>query len=96
MVRDNKELLLDPSTHASGHLGSIRWPDGNETFMPRQFARFSTHPQPPELTTPGIGEHSRSILRAAGVDGATVEELLSAGAVAVREPLQSVAFTGYR
>jgi crotonobetainyl-CoA:carnitine CoA-transferase CaiB-like acyl-CoA transferase len=96
VVRDNKELLIDPATHASGHVGSIRWPDGNETFMPRQFARFGAHPEPPELTAPGIGEHSRTILRAAGIDSGTVAELMSAGVVAEREPLHSVAFTGYR
>ena len=96
VVRDNKELLLDPSTHASGHLGSVTWPDGNETFMPRQFARFGAHPEPPELTAPGIGEHSSEILGAVGIDSATVADLMSAGVVAEREPLQSVAFTGYR
>lgn len=94
--RDNKELLLDPVTLEDGHLGSITWPDGNTSYLPRQYAAFSAHPVPPMMTTPGMGEHTSEVLVEAGLDPAVVEELVGAGVVVQGEALHSVAGTGYR
>jgi crotonobetainyl-CoA:carnitine CoA-transferase CaiB-like acyl-CoA transferase len=94
--RDNKELLFDPVTLDDGHIGMVTWPDGNQSYMPRQYASFSLHPDNPMMTTPGMGEHSRTILLEAGVAAETVDALIDAGVVVQGKPLHSVAGTGYR
>lgn len=94
--RDNKELLFDPASRADGHIGMVTWPDGNESFMPRQYAIFSAHADNPMMTTPGMGEHSREVLAEAGIDATTVDGLIAAGVVVQGGPLHSVAGTGYR
>ncbi|WP_067673044.1 CoA transferase [Nocardia miyunensis] len=94
--RDNKELLFDEVTLADGHIGVVTWPDGNRSYMPRQYAAFGRHADNPMMTTPGMGEHSRQILIEAGIDSSKVDELIEAGVVVQGEPLHSVAGTGYR
>jgi crotonobetainyl-CoA:carnitine CoA-transferase CaiB-like acyl-CoA transferase len=94
--RDNKELLFDPVTLDDGHLGTVTWPDGNRSYLPRQYASFSLHQENPMMTTPGMGEHSRAILLEAGVGEETVDGLIEAGVVVQGKPLHSVAGTGYR
>jgi crotonobetainyl-CoA:carnitine CoA-transferase CaiB-like acyl-CoA transferase len=94
--RDNKELLFDPVTLDDGHTGVVTWPDGNQSYMPRQYASFSLHDENPMMTTPGMGEHSREILLEAGVDERSVDTLIADGVVVQGKPLHSVAGTGYR
>jgi crotonobetainyl-CoA:carnitine CoA-transferase CaiB-like acyl-CoA transferase len=94
--RDNKELLSDQVTIEDGHIGMFTWPDGNQTYWPRQYAAFSLHDENPMMTTPGMGEHSREILLQAGIDQPTVDGLISAGVVVEGGPLRSVAGIGYR
>jgi crotonobetainyl-CoA:carnitine CoA-transferase CaiB-like acyl-CoA transferase len=94
--RDNKELLFDAATLDDGHIGVITWPDGNQSYLPRQYASFSLHDENPMMTTPGMGEHSREVLCEAGLDEQAIEELIDAGVVVQGPPLGSVAGTGYR
>ena len=94
--RDNKELLFDPVALDDGHIGVVTWPDGNQTYMPRQYASFSLHDENPMMTTPGMGEHSRAILLEAGISEQTADTLIDAGVVVQGQPLHSVAGTGYR
>ena len=94
--RDNKALLFDPVSQEDGHIGKVTWPDGNETFMPRQYAAFSRHETPPMMTTAGMGEHTREVLLASGLSSAEVDALIRDGVVVQGTPLHSVAGTGYR
>jgi crotonobetainyl-CoA:carnitine CoA-transferase CaiB-like acyl-CoA transferase len=94
--RDNKELLFDPATVEDGHIGAITWPDGNQTYWPRQYASFSLHDENPMMTTPGMGEHSREVLLEAGLEEPAVDRLIRAGVVVQGGPLLSVAGIGYR
>lgn len=94
--RDNKELLFDPVTLEDGHIGTVTWPDGNESYMPRAYADFSLHDDNPMMTTPGMGEHSREVLIEAGLEEAAVDALIDAGVVVQGEALHTVAGTGYR
>jgi crotonobetainyl-CoA:carnitine CoA-transferase CaiB-like acyl-CoA transferase len=94
--RDNKELLFDPVTVQDGHIGVLTWPDGSQTYLPREYASFSLHHENPLMTTPGMGEHSREVLLTAGIDEQTVDGLIAAGVVVQGGPLESVAGIGYR
>jgi crotonobetainyl-CoA:carnitine CoA-transferase CaiB-like acyl-CoA transferase len=94
--RDNKELLFDPVTLEDGHIGVVTWPDGNQSYLPRQYAWFSRHDENPMMTTPGMGEHSREVLLEAGLDERAVDELISAGVVVQGVPQHSIAGIGYR
>ncbi|OCB22466.1 hypothetical protein A5689_17660 [Mycobacterium intracellulare subsp. yongonense] len=95
-ARDNKELLLSTSTIDTGHIGTVTWPDGNVSYLPRSYAQFDRHRVNPIMTTPGMGEHSREVLSEAGIDARVIDELVDAGVVVQGEPLASVAGTGYR
>ncbi|BBZ31214.1 hypothetical protein MMAD_55090 (plasmid) [Mycolicibacterium madagascariense] len=95
-ARDNKEVLVDPNGVEDGHLGVVRWPDGNQTHLPRAYATFGRRGVPPMMTTPGMGEHTREVLLEAGLDEAAVEELARRGIVTQGEPMHTVAGTGYR
>ncbi|MCW2495286.1 CoA transferase [Jatrophihabitans sp.] len=94
--RDNKELLLDPTTIADGHIGKVVWPDGAETYLPRSYVRFGRYGQPSMMVACGKGQHSRQILREAGLDAALIDQLVEDGIVVQGEAMQSVAGTGYR
>lgn len=95
-ARDNKELLFAATTLEDGHIGSVVWPDGNVSYMPRAYAGFDRHRDNPMMTTPGMGEHSRQVLAEAGLEASVIDDLIDAGIVVQGGPLQSVAGTGYR
>jgi crotonobetainyl-CoA:carnitine CoA-transferase CaiB-like acyl-CoA transferase len=95
-ARDNKEFLFSPEHQHDGHIGTVVWPDGHTSYLPRSYATFGRHRSNPMMTTPGMGEHTREVLVEAGVDEDLIDELITEGVLVEGGPLTSVAGTGYR
>ena len=77
------ELHLDPQITASGSIVEIDHPTMGAIRQPFPAARFDQAVTPLGAPAPTAGAHSREILRAAGLDDATIDELSAAGVVLV-------------
>ncbi|MDT9592132.1 CoA transferase [Nocardioides zeae] len=94
--RTYAEVATDPVALEREHLVPVRWPDGRTTFLPHRYARFERTQEKRTLLPPGLGEHSRQILREAGLTDLEVDAMLADGTTAESGPLASVADVGYR
>jgi crotonobetainyl-CoA:carnitine CoA-transferase CaiB-like acyl-CoA transferase len=70
--------------------------DGAAYVTPGRLASFSRTPRFGPLRSPGVGEHSRAVLRAAGLTDAEAEALISAGTVIAGDPMPQGLPTAYR
>ena len=70
--------------------------DGPPYWTAGRFAFFGRTPQRARLTAPGLGEHSREVLREAGLAEATLEELVADGVVVTGSPLSPRTSVDYR
>ena len=96
VARRVERLPYDAELIASGALVEDRLGDGTPVFLPGRFARFSRTERQDILRPPGLGEHSREILGAAGVDAGTVDKAVEAGIVGVGGPMSLEIFPLFR
>ncbi|MGH9064250.1 MAG: CaiB/BaiF CoA transferase family protein, partial [Acidimicrobiales bacterium] len=95
-ARRVSELLRDEQLMAAEVLHVHRRPDGTAYATAGRFARFSRTQQGGVFTAPGVGEHSREVLREAGLDEAAVDGLIAAGVVVEGGPMVPRFAVSYR
>jgi crotonobetainyl-CoA:carnitine CoA-transferase CaiB-like acyl-CoA transferase len=89
-------VVRDPQLVASEFAHVRRSDAGGSYVTPGRLACFSRTPRFGPLRSPGVGEHSREILRAAGLADADIEELIASGAVVAGDPMPQALPTAYR
>jgi len=95
-ARRPAELIGDARLMAAGAFHEHRRADGRPFFTPGRVARFSRTQQTGTLVPPGLGEHTREVLRHAGLGAAEVDALLAEGAVASGKPFVVTELLAYR
>jgi len=70
--------------------------DGTPYVTTHRYAQFSRTQQDQVLEPPGVGEHSRQLLRDAGVAPDQIEQLIEQGLVKQGDPFKVVAIQNYR
>lgn len=90
------DLAHDESLLDGRYLEDITRGDGKTFLVPGRYARFSRTELAARLTPSGLGEFTRPILAAAGLNEEEVEEAFSSGAVIEGPPLTSFGAVNYR
>jgi crotonobetainyl-CoA:carnitine CoA-transferase CaiB-like acyl-CoA transferase len=89
VVRD-PQLVLSEFVHARPGT------EGNGFITPGRLACFGRTPRFGPMQSPGVGEHSRETLRAAGLTDAEIDALIGAGTVVPGEPMPQSLPMAYR
>jgi crotonobetainyl-CoA:carnitine CoA-transferase CaiB-like acyl-CoA transferase len=90
------ELAADDALMGAEFLQPHRTAGGSLYYTPGRYAQFDRTAQKAVLLAPGLGEHSREILRGAGYDEAGIDELVDSATVVTGDPLVLEAFVSYR
>lgn len=90
------EVMRDPALVANEFTHVRRSVDGGSIATPGRYASFSRTPRFGPLHPPGIGEHSRALLRAAGVSEPDIEAAIADGIVAENGPMPAQLKSPYR
>lgn len=86
-VRHINEFVTDARSIERDYIATLESIEGARIYVPHRFARFSGTEQQEFLRPSGIGEHSREILREAGVASDVIDELISSGVVREGPPV---------
>jgi crotonobetainyl-CoA:carnitine CoA-transferase CaiB-like acyl-CoA transferase len=86
----------DPALHERGLLTRGTSLSGIRYTTVGQIASFSRTPQAVGQDAPGLGEHSRELLAAAGLDSGQIDQLVQDGTVKSEGPLDVVFLPVYR
>ena len=70
--------------------------DGSSFVTPGRFAAFSRTPRFGPMRSPGAGEHSREVLRTAGLADAEIDGLIGSGVVRLSGPMPQALPPAYR
>lgn len=81
-VNDLDELVEDPHLLATGFWEQHTHPTEGGLRMPRPACRFSESPAGIRRLPPRLGEHSREVLREAGLDATAIQHLVDGGVIA--------------
>lgn len=95
-ARVASEVLNAEGMFAADLIHSHRRLDGGTYVTPGRAASFSRTQRPGKLTAPGIGEHSREVLKTAGLSDQTIDGLMARGAVVEKERADPVVLPRYR
>jgi crotonobetainyl-CoA:carnitine CoA-transferase CaiB-like acyl-CoA transferase len=95
-ARQPNDVIGDNDVLAMGLIGTSRLADGREFTLPDRYARFSRTEAGPTRDTPGVGEHSREVLREVGLDEAVIDALVADGAVIEGRPFVVKELIAYR
>ncbi|MGD9958356.1 CoA transferase [Nocardioides sp.] len=90
------DLLANPSVRGSETFHEYPLAGGGSCFAPGRSSRFSRTQQAGVLVSPGLGEHSRELLRDLGRSGQDVKRLLDDRIVVEQGPLQLPILESYR
>lgn len=90
------DLSRDPEVLSGKYLQSITRADGKEFFVPGRYAYFDRGRVGGPLRAPGLGEHSRELLRDVGLAEDAIDQLIQSGVVAEGGPLTDFAVALYR
>jgi len=91
------EVMRDPRLLEAEYLHLTRSDDG-QTYIsdPGKYASFSRTGRFGQLQPPGIGEHTRVVLREAGLDDAKIDQLAAAGVVVEGGAMEKALAAAYR
>jgi crotonobetainyl-CoA:carnitine CoA-transferase CaiB-like acyl-CoA transferase len=70
--------------------------DGNRLLLPGRYARLSRTERTTSIMPPGVGEHTSTLLREAGLDARAIAALLAADVVVEHEPMTTFSIFPYR
>lgn len=90
------ELTRDSALMAAELLAPHHLAGGSLYYTPGRYAQFDRTDQKAVLLAPGLGEHSREILREIGYAPDRIDRLVESGAVVAGDPLRLEAFVSYR
>ena len=96
VARKQSDMAGDRSLVEAGYLHALPREDGGVYYLPGRLAFFSRTQREDTLAGPGIGEHSRQVLAEVGIDGAQIDELISAGVVVEGGPYRIKVRPNYR
>lgn len=77
------DICEDAQYHARDMILSAPLGNSDQLAMPGIVPKLSATPGAVRALGPRVGEHTREVLRAAGVDAATIEQLIARGVVAM-------------
>lgn len=80
-----EEVLSHPQIVENGILEELEHPTAGRIRQPRPAARFSATPAEIRRPAPALGEHSREVLREAGLADAGIARLVADGVVRARD-----------
>lgn len=83
-VAKPEDLFSDPHLNANGRLLDVELPGGIKTRLPRLPIELENHDLGLRLQPPDIGEHTREILKEAGLDDGEIDALQSKGIVVAK------------
>lgn len=83
-VAKPEDLFSDPHLNANGRLLDVELPGGIKTRLPRLPIELENHDLGLRLQPPHIGEHTREILKEAGLDDGEIDALQSKGIVVAK------------
>ncbi|MFN8523000.1 MAG: CoA transferase [Chloroflexota bacterium] len=95
-ARQPLEVAEDDSIVAEEPFLERRFPDGRRYLVPNRFAQFSRTQHPSIGDAPGVGEHSRQVLREAGLDEGEIDGLVGRRVVIEGGPLVIQQLVNYR
>jgi crotonobetainyl-CoA:carnitine CoA-transferase CaiB-like acyl-CoA transferase len=95
-VRNVSEVIRDPRLLSAEFVHVYPSDVGGFICTPGSFATFSRTPRHGLMLPPGVGEHTREILTAAGLDAAELDQLLTDGVIAQGGPMRHVLLHSYR
>lgn len=96
IARSMIEATSDPRALAVELFHPMAKVDGGRMMVPGRLAQFSRTPRTVVLGPPGLGEHSREVLRDFGVGADEIDFLVREGVVVEGPPMRIVAMPGYR
>ena len=94
-ARNICELPDDPAIR-EGYLTTVEGDTGGAFFVPQRLARFGRTERGDTLRTAGAGEHTRELLRLAGLADGEIDEAVAGGAICEGQPLKGIAGVSYR
>jgi crotonobetainyl-CoA:carnitine CoA-transferase CaiB-like acyl-CoA transferase len=86
VARRQSDMAGDRALVEAGYLQALSRADGGAYYVPGRLALFSRTQRRGTLVAPGVGEHSRQVLREAGLEPAAIDSLVAEGVVAAGEP----------
>lgn len=94
-ARNISELPDDPQVKAE-YLTVLQGDTGRGYYVPHRLARFGRTERQEALCTAGAGEHSRELLREAGLAPEAVDAAIANGAVHQGQPIKGLSGVSYR
>jgi crotonobetainyl-CoA:carnitine CoA-transferase CaiB-like acyl-CoA transferase len=85
VVNSLEDLATDPHLEAVGFWKSVDHPTEGKLRLPAFPVNFGATPAGIERHAPRLGEHTREVLREAGLDDASIEALLASGGAMTAE-----------
>jgi crotonobetainyl-CoA:carnitine CoA-transferase CaiB-like acyl-CoA transferase len=95
-ARRPEDLPRDDALMTREAFHEHRRADGRPFRTPGRLAQFSRTQETRRLQPPGLGEHTRVLLREAGLPGPEIDALIAAGAVACGTPFVVEELVAYR
>ncbi|MDH6293306.1 CaiB/BaiF CoA transferase family protein [Rhodococcus opacus] len=90
-IHDLADMLEEPQIIANQSVIHLTHPKHGEYLVPNNPIRFENAPTGPRGYAPGLGEHTREILKESGYSAEEVEDLISNGVVSSIERTADVA-----
>jgi crotonobetainyl-CoA:carnitine CoA-transferase CaiB-like acyl-CoA transferase len=95
-VRSGADLVRDDRLRSSGLIQTQLRHDDRVYVMPGQAVTFSRTPRHGVLVSPGVGEHTRSVLEYIGLTSAQTDDLLERKVAVLGAPFDPVFLPRYR
>jgi crotonobetainyl-CoA:carnitine CoA-transferase CaiB-like acyl-CoA transferase len=95
-ARRASSVMRDPRLMLSEFVHVRPAADGSLFVTPGRLASFSRTPRSGPMRSPGAGEHTRDVLRTAGLPDTDIDELLRSGTIAIGGPMPQSLPMSYR
>jgi crotonobetainyl-CoA:carnitine CoA-transferase CaiB-like acyl-CoA transferase len=82
-IYDIADIVRDPQYLARGMIQSVTLPDGSTLKLPGIVPRLEGTPGGMDWVGPALGEHTREVLRSAGLEDGRIDQLADRGIVKI-------------